>query len=197
MIAWRNSEAAQAGVPVYTIIQQKAILGIVNLLPVDVPSLVRIPYFGKKGAEKYGDVLLNMVNNYVKENNVERPEMPEPSKKKIKEEIVTTKPDATVIVKTPKQDTKEVSFSMFRQGMNIEEIAKARELVTGTIAGHLEHYVRSGVIRINDLVPQEKVDKITQYLQQHADAPSITLIKAGLGDDVSYADIRLVMASLH
>ena len=197
LIAWRNSEAAQAGVPVYTIIQQKAILGIVNLLPVDVPSLVRIPYFGKKGAEKYGDVLLNMVNNYVKENNVERPEMPEPSKKKIKEEIVTTKPDATVIVKTPKQDTKEVSFSMFRQGMNIEEIAKARELGTGTIAGHLEHYVRSGVIRINDLVPQEKVDKITQYLQQHADAPSITLIKAGLGDDVSYADIRLVMASLH
>lgn len=196
LIAWRNSEAAQAGVPVYTIIQQKAILGIVNLLPVDVPSLVRIPYFGKKGAEKYGDVLLNMVNNYVKENNVERPEMPEAPKKKIKEEIVTTKPDATVIVKTPKQDTKEVSFSMFRQGMNIEEIAKARELVTGTIAGHLEHYVRSGVIRINDLVPQEKVNKITQYLQQHADAPSITLIKAGLGDDVSYADIRLVMASL-
>ena len=196
LIAWRNSEAAQAGVPVYTIIQQKAILGIVNLLPVDVPSLVRIPYFGKKGAEKYGDVLLNMVNNYVKENNVERPEMPKAPKKKIKEEVVATKPDATVIVKTPKQDTKEVSFSMFRQGMNIEEIAKARELVTGTIAGHLEHYVRSGVIRINDLVPQEKVNKITQYLQQHADAPSITLIKAGLGDDVSYADIRLVMASL-
>lgn len=196
LIAWRNSEAAQAGVPVYTIIQQKAILGIVNLLPVDVPSLVRIPYFGKKGAEKYGDVLLNMVNNYVKENNVERPEMPEAPKKKIKEEVIATKPDATVIVKTPKQDTKEVSFSMFRQGMNIEEIAKARELVTGTIAGHLEHYVRSGVIRINDLVPQEKVNKITQYLQQHADAPSITLIKAGLGDDVSYADIRLVMASL-
>lgn len=196
LIVWRNSEAAQAGVPVYTIIQQKAILGIVNLLPVDVPSLVRIPYFGKKGAEKYGDVLLNMVNNYVKENNVERPEMPEAPKKKIKEEVIATKPDATVIVKTPKQDTKEVSFSMFRQGMNIEEIAKARELVTGTIAGHLEHYVRSGVIRINDLVPQEKVNKITQYLQQHADAPSITLIKVGLGDDVSYADIRLVMASL-
>lgn len=64
-------------------------------------------------------------------------------------------------------------------------------MVIGTIAGHLEHYVRSGVIRINDLVPQEKVDKITQYLQQHADAPSITLIKAGLGDDVSYADIRV------
>ena len=45
-------------------------------------------------------------------NNVERPEMPEAPKKKMKEEVVATKPDATVIVKTPKQDTKEVSFSM-------------------------------------------------------------------------------------
>lgn len=51
LIAWRNSEAAKAGLPVYTIIQQKAILGIVNLLPNDAASLIRIPYFGKRGAE--------------------------------------------------------------------------------------------------------------------------------------------------
>ena len=56
LIAWRNTEAAKAGLPVYTVIQQKAILGIVNLLPRDIASLVRIPYFGKKGAEKYGAV---------------------------------------------------------------------------------------------------------------------------------------------
>ena len=196
LIAWRNSEASQAGVPVYTIIQQKAILGIVNLLPVDVDSLVRIPYFGKKGAEKYGDILLDMVNNYVQRNSVQRPEMPEVPKKKTKEKMLVAKPDIAA-VETPKQETKEVSYSMFLQGMTIEEIAKARELVTGTIAGHLEHYVRSGAIRVNDLIRQEKVNKIVQYLQQHADAKSITLIKAGLGDDVSYADIRLVMASLH
>lgn len=196
LIAWRNSEASQAGVPVYTIIQQKAILGIVNLLPVDVDSLVRIPYFGKKGAEKYGDILLDMVNNYVQRNSVQRPEMPEAPKKKTKEKMLVAKPDIAA-VETPKQETKEVSYSMFLQGMTIEEIAKARELVTGTIAGHLEHYVRSGAIRVNDLIRQEKVNIIAQYLQQHADAKSITLIKAGLGDDVSYADIRLVMASLH
>lgn len=196
LIAWRNSEASQAGVPVYTIIQQKAILGIVNLLPVDVDSLVRIPYFGKKGAEKYGEILLDMVNNYVQRNSVQRPEMPEAPKKKTKEKMLVAKPDIAA-VETPKQETKEVSYSMFLQGMTIEEIAKARELVTGTIAGHLEHYVRSGAIRVNDLIRQEKVNIIAQYLQQHADAKSITLIKAGLGDDVSYADIRLVMASLH
>ena len=34
--------------------------------------------------------------------------------------------------KEAKKDTKLVSYEMFRQGMNIDEIAKARDLVSGT-----------------------------------------------------------------
>lgn len=200
LIAWRNAEAAKAGLPVYTVIQQKAILGIVNLLPRDIASLVRIPYFGKKGAEKYGDILLDMVNRYVTENKIHQPEMPEVPVKRAKKtkssgtDVVAELAD--VAVKTPRIDTKEISYSMFRQGMDIEEIARKRELVTGTIAGHLEHYVRSGAVKVDQLVSREKVDKITRYLQENADARGITFIKAALGDEVSYADIRLVMAAL-
>ena len=73
---------------------------------------------------------------------------------------------------------------MFRQGMDIEEIARKRELVTGTIAGHLEHYVRSGAVKVDQLVSREKVDKITRYLQENADARGITFIKSALGDEV-------------
>ena len=71
LIEWRNAEAAQLGLPVYTVIQQKAILGITNLLPTDKASLIRIPYFGKKGVEKYGDILLEMVRTYRKEKGME------------------------------------------------------------------------------------------------------------------------------
>ena len=60
---------------VYTVIQQKAILGISNLLPSDKAMLVRIPYFGKKGAEKYGDVILEMVRVYRKEKGLAEPEL--------------------------------------------------------------------------------------------------------------------------
>ncbi|WP_291530549.1 HRDC domain-containing protein [Bacteroides sp. UBA939] len=70
LVAWRNSEASQLGLPVYTVIQQKAMLGITNLLPEDKASLLRIPYFGKKGVEKYGDMLLEMVREYRKENGM-------------------------------------------------------------------------------------------------------------------------------
>lgn len=70
LVAWRNAEASQLGLPVYTVIQQKAILGISNLLPSDKSMLVRIPYFGKKGVEKYGDVILEMVRSYRKEKGL-------------------------------------------------------------------------------------------------------------------------------
>ena len=198
LIACRNSEAAKAGLPVYTIIQQKAILGIVNLLPNDAASLIRIPYFGKRGAEKYGDALLEMVNRYVEEHGIERPQMPTATLT-VNNGIKTSKEPKPLkeakSVKEPKPDTKEVTYRLFRQGKSIEEIAKERELVSGTIAGHLEHYVRSGEVKIEQLVAREKITKIIRYVQAHGSDKGLTVIKAALGDDVSYADIRLVLAA--
>ena len=75
LVAWRNAEASQLRLPVYTVIQQKAILGISNLLPSDKSMLVRIPYFGKKGVEKYGDIILEMVRTYRKEKGLAEPEL--------------------------------------------------------------------------------------------------------------------------
>ena len=73
--AWRNEEAARQNLLAYTIFQQKAILGISNLLPVDREMLLRIPYVGKKGVERYGDVLLEMVHAYRKEKGLDAPSL--------------------------------------------------------------------------------------------------------------------------
>ena len=68
-------------------------------------------------------------------------------------------------------------------------------MVSGTIAGHLEHYVRLGAVKIEQLVPKEKIMKITRYVQANGSDKGLTAIKAALGDEVSYADIRLVLAA--
>lgn len=75
LVVWRNAEASRLGLPVYTVIQQKAILGISNLLPSDKAMLGRIPYFGKKGIEKYGAVILEMVRVYRKKKGLAEPEL--------------------------------------------------------------------------------------------------------------------------
>lgn len=61
LVEWRRKEAAQQGLPAYTILQQKAIIGLSNHLPADERELLRIPCIGKKTVEKYGEVLLDIV----------------------------------------------------------------------------------------------------------------------------------------
>lgn len=68
---WRSLEAAKTRLPAYTVLQQKAILGIVNLLPVTKNELLKIPFMGKKTVEKYGDDLLSMVVEYIKVHQAE------------------------------------------------------------------------------------------------------------------------------
>ncbi|MDR0939858.1 MAG: AAA family ATPase [Mediterranea sp.] len=66
LVAWRNEKARTQGTPVYTIIQRKALMGIVNLLPDTPDRLAAIPYFGAQGVRKYGFEILSIVRKYLK-----------------------------------------------------------------------------------------------------------------------------------
>ncbi|MDH6357158.1 HRDC domain-containing protein [Parabacteroides sp. PF5-9] len=61
---WRNELASRKGVPVYTILQQKALIGITNTLPSSSRELLAINGIGKKVLEVYGKELLELVDKY-------------------------------------------------------------------------------------------------------------------------------------
>jgi len=61
---WRNEQAAQKGLPVYTILQQKALIGMANLLPTSGKEMLRIPGIGNKVLENYGQELLAIIDEY-------------------------------------------------------------------------------------------------------------------------------------
>lgn len=189
MVAWRNAEAAKCHVPVYTIIQQKAILGIVNQLPADRDALIAIPYFGKKSAEKYGEILLDMINRYVKENDIDRPASEE-------EELLTLPKSIKKMPAKSKTDTKNETLKLLKQGKTIAEIAVARRLSVSTIVSHLEHHVRNGKIRAEDLMTWDKVRMIASYILEHGREGGLTSIKEALNESVTYDEIKLVVAQL-
>lgn len=61
---WRKGEADRLKLPVYTVLHQKALLGIANVLPTNSKELLSIPGIGKKVIERYGAVLLDLVDRY-------------------------------------------------------------------------------------------------------------------------------------
>ena len=63
---WRYELAVEKELPPYTILQQKALLGIVNTLPTNSRELLAIPGIGKKVIENYGSILLKLVDEFRK-----------------------------------------------------------------------------------------------------------------------------------
>lgn len=62
--AWRNEEAKRQGLPPYTILQQKALIGIANRLPASAKELLDIPGIGKKVLGHYGAQLLEITDRF-------------------------------------------------------------------------------------------------------------------------------------
>ena len=59
-----------------------------------------------------------------------------------------------------KVNSKEISFDAYMEGKTIETIAQERGMATSTIEGHLAHYIGTGELAIEKVMPLEKVKKI-------------------------------------
>ena len=62
---WRAKRAEELERPVYGIITQRALIGIVNELPTTEKELLRMPGFGKKTLQMFGEEILRMVRRYL------------------------------------------------------------------------------------------------------------------------------------
>lgn len=95
--------------------------------------------------------------------------------------------------KLEKGESHRISLSMFEAGKTIQDIANERSLAIGTVEGHLISFIPEGKINIQDLVSQEKMNNIEVVLNTFPDALS-SEIKAKLGDEYTYGEIRAVIA---
>lgn len=177
---WRKVKSDELRVPAYVVLQQKALLGISNLLPDNEKKLLKIPHFGKVTLEKYGKEILELVHQYLSKNDVSSPSLP-----------VATLPEK----KEPKIKTREVSYRYFLEGMSISDIAKTRQLVESTVLSHLSSYVAEGKITLNQLVSTQKQDRINDYLRRNDinNLPRFSELKAELGEDILYPEFSMVL----
>ncbi len=177
---WRQAVANERKVKVFKILRQNTLYDIINQLPYHKSQLKPIKGLGSKKIADFGNDILDIVREYRIEKGLEMPEG------EIFEEETA---------KERKTKSWEISFELFEQGKTIAQIAKERNMAESTIASHLTRYVGSGEIKIDRLIPSEKIEIITQYFVNAEDI-HLTPAKEALGDEYSYNELRWVLKHL-
>jgi hypothetical protein len=184
---WRDMKVEEENEVIYMVANQATLKEIATYLPLSKKDLLQITGFGKAKADKYGDEIIEAVEEYCSRNGIETNMSAIPSKAK-KEKIQKEKN------KELKTDTKTLSFNLYKEGKNIAAIAAERNFTVGTIEGHLIPFIASGHIAIDELVPVKKQQAIAAAIAVHGSLSHKTLIE-NLPADISYNDIRMVLAA--
>ena len=90
--------------------------------------------------------------------------------------------------------TKEETFKLYRQGNTIEAIAKLRSMAAATIEEHLAYFIAKGQLDAHDFIPADKIKNIIS-VSKKLDTFQFGTIKQALGDEYSYGDIKIAIAS--
>lgn len=99
-----------------------------------------------------------------------------------------------IVPETPKKDktpTHEITFSLYKEGKTVEEIAEARGFVASTIEGHLCKYLATGEVKATDLVDEQKLKNMLSLITPETE--TMGEIKSQLGDEYSYGEVRIAL----
>jgi ATP-dependent DNA helicase RecQ len=171
--------------PIYLVSNLNALKEIATYLPFTKKELMQFSGFGKSKAEKYGDDILDLVQNYCRRNDV---------KSNMAAKETNPKRERKEKSSEEKTPTNILSFNLFKEGKSIAEIAKERNMTMGTIEGHLASFIASKQINIDDLVSVEKQGLIKEAAKIHG-KESFKMLKENLPEDISYGELRMVLTA--
>jgi PIF1-like helicase/Helix-turn-helix domain/HRDC domain/Helicase len=182
----RDKICERNGQPIYIVASTVTLDEMARYLPQNLEELRKISGFGDAKIEKYGLQFLDIIQRYCNEHDLPSLIHEKVAKRERKEKTTTTNPN--------KKDSKLESFTLFREGKSVAEIAAARNFAVQTIEGHLAHFVSLGEIKIDELVSREKIIIIEPALDAYDKTLGLTPLKEKLGSDITYGEIRLVVA---
>jgi ATP-dependent DNA helicase RecQ len=182
----RRDIAVNENVPPYVILSDATLMEIATYLPQSLDELRFISGFGDVKLARYGREFLLPVKAYTAKRGLE-------SKIKLKSAKRERKPKTENAAKSKASSTALESFTLFRSGKTIAEVAAARGLATTTIEGHLSYYIYTGIMNVSELVSADKMPAIKNAVESYG-AEKLSPLKEVLGDNYSYGEIKAVIA---
>jgi len=187
----RKTLANRANLPPYIIFADTSLRQMAAKRPKTSQEFLKITGVGEHKLEKYGGTFLAEIADFCENNGVSQKERAEKLIKRSPQvpKNLTANPDALSRAVTE-------TLELYKQHMSIEEIARVRNLTQSAIAEHMETLVQAKRIEsIDHMVDLDKQRTIENAIND-VGSKFLSRIKAKLGDDYSYGEIKLVRATM-
>ncbi|MEG7843494.1 DNA helicase RecQ [Bacillus mobilis] len=173
----RKEIAQGEGVPPFVIFSDQTLKDMCAKMPQSDSELLTVKGIGEHKLVKYGSHFLQAVQHFIEEN----PNYAET----VKTEVVTERKKSGKASANSHLET----YEMYKQGIDLDEIAKERGLSRQTIENHLIRSFEDGMeVDWNSFVPA-KYEQMIETAVQNAEG-GLKSIKEQLPNEVSYFMIR-------
>ncbi|PIE94617.1 DNA helicase RecQ [Bacillus fungorum] len=173
----RKEIAQGEGVPPFVIFSDQTLKDMCAKMPQSDSELLTVKGIGEHKLVKYGSHFLQAVQHFIEEN----PNYAET----VKTEVVTERKKSGKASANSHLET----YEMYKQGIDLDEIAKERGLSRQTIENHLIRCFEDGMeVDWNSFVPAE-YEQLIETAVKNADG-GLKSIKEQLPNEVSYFMIR-------
>ncbi|HEX3244697.1 MAG TPA: DNA helicase RecQ [Chloroflexota bacterium] len=183
----RKTIADERNVPPYVIFHDRTLQQMAGRLPATVSELIQIPGIGTAKASTFGEAFLEAIRSYASMHGLKRPE---PATLWNYESRPAESRGGRRLAGSSMRET----LDLFWQGKAVADIARERGLALSTIENHLAEGLEAGEeIEVDRLLAADKLEAIKDVLRVVGDA-SLTELQNRLGDEFSYAEIRMARA---
>ena len=180
---YRLSVSKLEGVLHYMVLSSNSLKEISGRYPLDEEQLKDIGGIGPVKINKYGDDIINIVKEYIKENNI-TPKWEE--KKRLK-----------LVLDGDSRKNDEIALDLLNQNKDINEVADDLEISVSTILGYIYDYIKLGNninfdIDLKCMYNESEKEMILDAISRFGDE-KVSVIKKVMPDYVKYESIRAVI----
>ena len=180
---YRLSCSRIEGVLPYMILSSNTLKEISGRYPVDNEQLKDIGGIGPVKINKYGEDIINIVNEYIKENNI-NPKWEE--KKRLK-----------LVLDGDSRKNDEIVLDLLNQGIELNDVCNEVEVSISTALGYVYDYINDGnninfQLNLENLYSKGEKDIIIDAIEKLGQ-DKISVIKKNLPDFIKYESIRAIM----
>ena len=180
---YRLSVSKLEGVLPYMILSSNTLKEISGRYPLDEEQLKDICGIGPVKINKYGEDIINIVKEYIQENNI-NPKLEEMKRFKL-------------VLDGDSRKNDEIALDLLNQNKDINDVADELEISVSTVLGYVYDYIKLGNninfdIDLKCMYTENEKEMILDAINRFGDE-KVSVIKKVMPDYVKYESIRAVI----